>query len=59
MNGYSLIFGVITILAVAVISGAVVWGMMGGLRLLANHPSRRRRLGLASAGRRHNSHHLS
>jgi len=43
MNGFSLIFAVVVILTVAVISGAVVLALLGGLRFASQPPWQKRK----------------
>jgi hypothetical protein len=42
MNGYSLIFAVVVIVTIAVISGAVVMGLIGARQLAMNTAWRRK-----------------
>lgn len=43
MNGLSLIFAVVVIITVAVVAGVVVMGFVGGARMLADPPWKRRK----------------
>lgn len=41
MNGYSIIFMVIFIMALALVAGVLSWGLIRGVAGLAHHPIRK------------------